>query len=65
MAESANLLLSICNVLQGNDISSDKKVNIVLKTGNDIVLDCWVKTQVGWVDRWIPLGKEEWEGSYV
>ena len=46
----ANLLSLMCELSQGNKISSDKTKNIVVNTlGGDIVLDCQIKTHDGWV----------------
>ena len=40
----------MCELLQGNKMSSNHFNNIVINTpSGDIMLDCWIKTRNGWV----------------
>ena len=46
----ANLLSLMCELLQGNKISTDHLNNIVITTpSGNIILDCWIKTCDSWV----------------
>ena len=62
----ANLFSLMCELLQGNKISSDHFNNIVINTpSGDIVLDCQIKTLNGWVARvdFLQTSINEWAVS--
>ena len=47
-----NLLSLTCKLLQGNNITSDHQVNIVVEsTKGNIILECHIKTCENWVAR--------------
>ena len=60
----ANLFSLMCELLQGNKISSDHQNNIIVNTPtSDIILDCQIKTRNSCCRSRLSMQSQWWEGS--